>query len=137
MRGSGAQIRAGAKSRPLAKTQSESSIQRAVIAAWRANPAPNTLLVHVPNGGYRSPIEAKIMKGQGVTPGVPDLMYFSAYGNVRFLELKSAKGRLSPAQIDMHASLAAMGHEVRVAHSVDEALAILQDWGAFRRKFHS
>jgi hypothetical protein len=29
---------------------------------------------NVPNGGWRSPIEAAILKGLGVQPGVPDLI---------------------------------------------------------------
>jgi hypothetical protein len=34
--------------------------------------SPGVFAFHVPNGGYRRPIEAKILQGLGVVPGVPD-----------------------------------------------------------------
>lgn len=39
------------------------------------------LLFAVPNGGSRSKVEAAIMQGEGVTPGVSDLILLVARGN--------------------------------------------------------
>ena len=46
-----------------------------------------------------SPIEAAILKGQGVTPGIPDLALIRD-GRAYALELKTDNGRLSPAQVE-------------------------------------
>jgi hypothetical protein len=76
-----------------------------------------------PNGGARSPIEAKILKGQGVTPGVPDVIGVRK-GEMFALELKAPGGRLSPAQIECHERLLAAGATVTTAIGLDHALGI-------------
>jgi hypothetical protein len=43
----------------------EDAIQRAVFQHLRARAAPGVFAFHVPNGGYRKPVEAAIMKGLG------------------------------------------------------------------------
>jgi hypothetical protein len=50
--------------------------ERAIQKAVFQHPAARGcgFAFHVPNGGWRSPIEAAILKGQGVRPGVPDLV---------------------------------------------------------------
>jgi hypothetical protein len=52
----------------------EATIQSAVFAHLRARGAPGLFAFHVPNGGYRKPIEAAILKGLGVVAGVPDVI---------------------------------------------------------------
>lgn len=69
----------------------------------------------VPNGGYRRPLEARIMKGLGVRAGVPDIllpcrgrgMYQSYIGFA--MELKSEKGRLSEGQEEWRDRLVGAG----------------------------
>jgi hypothetical protein len=56
---------------------------------------------HVPNGGARRPIEAAILKGLGVVPGVPDVIAIKG-GHVFALEIKVIGGRLCPAQRATH-----------------------------------
>ena len=53
-------------------------------------------------------------------------------GRAAYLELKSAKGRLSPAQREFHAACLAAGAECEVARTTDEAIAVLASWGAVR-----
>lgn len=74
----------------------------------------------VPNGGRRSKIEASIMKGEGVRPGVPDLILPVARGGAHgfFLEMKAGDGRLSPQQLD------------RIAQLVDDGYCCVSAWGA-------
>jgi hypothetical protein len=78
------------------RRQPEAALQRALIdhLRWRA---PSEFAFHVPNGGWRSPVEAAILKGQGVRPGVPDLVVIKD-GLPFALELKAEGGRLSAAQ---------------------------------------
>jgi hypothetical protein len=108
--------------------RAEQAIQRAVFEhlAWRAR--PNAFAFHVPNGGWRSPIEAAIMKGLGVRPGVPDVFA----GRAHALELKAPGAKLSPAQAEAHAALKAAGAAVAVVYGLDDALAQPDAWGLLR-----
>jgi hypothetical protein len=56
------------------RTSTEGAIQRALFTHLRMRAAAGVVAFHVPNGGYRRPIEAAIMKGQGVLSGVPDVI---------------------------------------------------------------
>jgi hypothetical protein len=70
---------------------SEQEIQRGVIdhLAWRG--VPDLFYFHVPLGGYRRPVEAKIFKSLGVVAGIPDLVIICR-GHVYALELKAERG---------------------------------------------
>jgi hypothetical protein len=86
----------------------EQQLQRAVLdhLTWRG--VPNLFWMHIPNGGWRSPTEAMVLKGLGVTPGAPDIFLVHA-GKTFGLELKTEGGRLSPAQIATHEAMRAAG----------------------------
>jgi hypothetical protein len=109
----------------------EQDIQRAVVAHYRARTTRATYMFAVPNGGYRRPIEAAIMKATGVTPGIPDLIGIRD-GRAFLLELKAEGGRLSDAQRLAHEELRAAGAEVATATGLDEALAWLEARGLLR-----
>jgi hypothetical protein len=68
----------------------ETEIQRAVLQHLATRGTRNVFFFHVPNGGVRSPIEAKILKGQGVVAGVPDILAIKD-GAVFGLELKAPR----------------------------------------------
>lgn len=79
----------------------ESILQRNCVAWFRLQyRALAPLLFAVPNGGGRSRVEAAIMKAEGVTPGVSDLILLVPRGghNALCIEMKTPKGRQSPAQ---------------------------------------
>jgi hypothetical protein len=76
--------------------------------------APGVFAFHPANGGYRSPIEAAILRGLGMRRGVPDAIAIRD-GRVYGLELKAAGGRLSPSQREAHAAVCAAGATVAVA----------------------
>jgi hypothetical protein len=116
-------------SRPTMPALSESAIQRAVFAHLAARGVG--FAFHVPNGGWRSPIEAKILKGLGVVPGVPDLIVVKD-GQAFALELKAEGGRLSAAQGEAIAAMRAAGAEVGVAFGLDAALGWLSERGLLR-----
>lgn len=93
------------------------------------------LWCHVPNGGQRNAVTAAKLKGQGVKPGVPDLLVFDApyeedamleyYGLA--IELKNGKaGRVSEHQQRWMDDLKARGWRVEVCRSLDEVIALLR-----------
>jgi hypothetical protein len=69
----------------------------------------------------------------GVQAGVPDFSFvLPPHGYSAFLELKGLNGRLSAAQRAFIDNALAAGALVEVAHSLDEALSILEGWGALK-----
>lgn len=61
--------------------------------------------------------------------GFPDLLC-ARRGEVRLLEVKTAKGKLEPAQVKLHQRMEAAGLKVHVVRTPDEALAAV---GAVKR----
>jgi hypothetical protein len=111
--------------------QPEAAIQRAVFQHIRLRLAPGAFVFHCPNGGARRPIEAAILQGLGVTPGVPDIVGIKA-GRAFCLELKARGGKLNDTQKTVHEALRAAGAEVATADSLDAALSQLQEWSLLR-----
>ncbi len=111
--------------RQPARRHPEQQVQHAVFEhlRWRGI----AFAFHPANGGWRSPIEAKILKGSGVVSGVPDVIAICK-GQVFALKLKAPGGRLSPAQKNAHARLRAAGAEVATAVGLDAALQRLEAW---------
>lgn len=110
---------------------SEQAIQKALVQHLRTRAAPDVFWFHVPNGGYRRPIEAAILRGLGVKAGVPDLCFVH---NSKFycLELKAEKGRPTEAQLAALAALDKAGAFTALAHGLDRAVAVLEQWGILR-----
>ena len=107
------------------------TLQRAVVEHLRWRARPGVWWCHLANGGWRSPIEAKIFKALGVVAGAPDLLIVAA-GRAYFLELKAPRGRVSSAQRECHEALRAAGATVAVASNIDEALDLLKSWQILR-----
>lgn len=68
---------------------------------------PDAIVAHVPNGGKRSVVEAKILKAMGVLAGASDILVTwgwpldrteRTYPGCLWIELKAGKGKLSKAQ---------------------------------------
>ena len=85
----------------MKRNQQESRTQIACVE-WFGYQYPTLmpLLFAVPNGGKRSLIEAKIMKGEGVKAGVSDLLFLYPNKDFHFLaiEMKTPEGKQSPNQ---------------------------------------
>lgn len=109
----------------------EQAIQRAVFQHLARRAAPGVVAFHVPNGGYRTPHEAAILKGLGVMAGVPDV-FCIRLGRVYALELKTKDGRPTKAQIAAVESIRNAGGYAAIAYGLDEALRCLEVVGILR-----
>jgi hypothetical protein len=117
-------------------SSSEDATHRAIYRYLKAVLPAGWIVFHPPNGGSRHPIEAARMKGMGVTAGIPDLVILGnrphPEGGVEpltyFLEVKSAKGRPSLPQLDMHDRLLDLGFAVGIARSIDDAKSLCIRW---------
>lgn len=93
----------------------ESLMQQSLVQRCAHHPVLRHVYA-IPNGGYRSRIEAAIMKGEGVKPGMPDLHLPVAAGPFHslYVELKVGTNKPSPEQEERLAELQALGHAVAV-----------------------
>ena len=82
------------------------------------------LLFAVPNGGWRGKIEASIMKAEGVTAGVADLLLLVPNGAYHGLciEMKTGEkgSKQSEQQIAWMQAVSGVGYKYVVCHSFDE-----------------
>ena len=80
------------------------------------------MLIHVPNGGYRTRAEAGRFKAMGVVAGVPDLLLFAPRGvyNGLALELKAGAGKPSANQVEYLDLLSRSGWRTQLCYSVED-----------------
>ena len=113
---------------PRAKPKHPEAVQqRLFVARVRLDARTrDVLFCAVPNGGKRGAREAALMKAEGVSAGVPDLMFFErgihigVYAGLA-LEFKSKGNGPTPAQLGWHRALAQRGWCVRIVYSAQEA----------------
>jgi hypothetical protein len=114
----------------------EADLQRAVVTALRFALPKGAIIHHCANevteAGPRGAKRQAILVGMGVQPGFADLIILCA-GRVLFLELKSLKGRLSPAQEAFREAVLAQGFGWTLVRSLDDALGALADHGITTR----
>lgn len=87
---------------------------------------------HTPNGGLMSPATGAKLKAMGVKAGVPDLLLIAPDNKIHFLEIKKLGGKLSPDQEEFRLECIRRGRPHAVVETLDQALAVLDDWGAIR-----
>ena len=100
-------------------------MQRMCVGWFRLQyPAVGKLLFAVPNGGARSRTEAAIMKAEGVTAGVTDLILLLGRGgfNALCIEMKTTDRRsaLSDAQIEWRSLTITNGNRHVVCRTIEE-----------------
>ncbi len=134
--------REGAKARPpvnpegrrqgRARRNPEAEIQRQIVGVLRMVLPRGSIVHHAANevaaGGRSGHLRQAILSGMGVHPGFSDLVVL-AHGRALFLEVKSATGRLRPAQEAFRDAVIAQGFGWALVRSVDDALAALRDHG--------
>ena len=110
----------------------EADRQRVVVTALRFALPKGAIIHHCANevtvAGPRGAKRQAILVGMGVHPGFADLIILCD-GKVLFLELKSLKGRLSPAQEVFRDAVLSQGFGWALVRSLDEALGALADNG--------
>lgn len=75
-------------------------------------------------------LEAVGLKAEGVRKGIPDLQMDVARGQYHGLriEMKRAKGVVSPEQKEVHQFLAGQGYRIIVAFTSQEAINAIDDY---------
>lgn len=98
-----------------------------IVAEWLALAlGPETFWTTFPAGGGGM-IRGANLKAMGLKKGVPDLL-FVHQSQAYFIELKTAKGRLSDDQIDCHDDIIAAGGRVATCRSIKEVARMLKEW---------
>ena len=107
----------------------ESKLQRECVE-WFHNHYKHHILFAIPNGGYRSKIEAAIMKGEGVLAGTADLfLVCAACGfNGLFIELKTPKGRQTEKQKEFAWNVQKFGYGYIIVRSKDEFKKLISNY---------
>ena len=111
---------------------SEDDLQRQVILMLKKSLPIGTLYHHSPNEGVRKVQFKMKLKSMGTRFGWPDLEIFApahetiTYKNeTLFIELKLAKGKLSPNQVSIRDSLISAGFPWALCRSVEEVETFL------------
>lgn len=99
----------------------EQALQKSFVDFLTLSQPTNCVWFAVPNGGQRSPIEAAILKGQGVKAGVADFM-FAFPNKTAFLEFKADNGVLSPSQLDFRNDCIRLRIPYKVVRTLEEAV---------------
>lgn len=118
----------------MTRIPTEAQEQKALFewAAYSTGRHPELqLLIHIPNGGSRDPIEARHLKEQGVKPGVSDILLPVPRGPYHslWIELKRRKGgRVSEAQRRWINVMNRVGNLAVVCKGWEEARKIILDY---------
>ena len=115
----------------MKRSHSEQQIQKAICQHLRVRGHRDLYWWHHPAGGYRSPVEAAILKSIGAKPGLPDL-FLLRDGKLYGLELKAQGGRLSPTQATAQVLLRQAGATINTAVGIDAAIRQLETWGLLK-----
>lgn len=112
----------------------ESQLQQSLVAIIRMDPQCRNIFA-IPNGGLRNIRTAVRLKKEGVLAGVPDLFLPVPRGKFHglFIELKTAKGVLSPSQKIMGENFLGLGYAIVVVRSVDEGRAKVAEYLALKK----
>jgi hypothetical protein len=120
--------------------QTERQVQRAILK-MASLCFPRVMVLHIPNGGHLAGSatarfkQMGALKGDGLLPGTPDLLFLWSAGQGAFLEVKRPKtGRLSDAQKAIHTRLQEIRWPVATVTSVEEAYQFLFEQGAPRER---
>lgn len=105
--------------------QSEIAIQTLFRSRMRIM-APGVSIIAVPNAAKRTQWAAQRAKREGLAKGFVDLIALAPGGKVAFLEMKTAKGRVSESQSEWQERLIGMGFPCGVFRDADTAVEFLR-----------
>lgn len=109
----------------------ESSLQINCVTWFRLQyPNLATLLFSVPNGGLRRRTEARIMKAEGMTAGVSDLILLVASKGYHSLciEMKYGNGRQTEYQKMWQQKAEEQGNKYIICRSVEEFIRSVSEY---------
>lgn len=116
----------------LTRLPTESSEQiKTVLKFSIFYPKEAQLLIAIPNGLYRRPLEAIQLKREGLKPGAPDLMLLIPRGGFHGLCLEMKRldgGVVSAVQRKLHKLLSEQGYKVDVAAGSDQGYKALENY---------
>lgn len=96
----------------------EHLIQKSIVDFLRLN---RIEVFAVPNGGRRDAVTGAMLKAEGATAGVSDLIILLPKKPV-FVEVKTKNGRQSENQIEFQKRVERLGFEYYIWRSVDDAV---------------
>ena len=107
----------------------EHNIQVACVRWFRLQ-YRDRLIFAIPNGGARNIITGAMLKAEGATKGVPDLLIPEPSGEMHglFVEMKTAKGAIKAEQKEMMRMLEARGYRCAVCRSFDDFRVVVQNY---------
>ena len=135
-RGAPVRPRKPANSEPRPRDRNAEARTQAAIFEWIRTVAPEMIVFHPANGGYRTKAEAARMKWIGVLAGIPDLVLLGRDGKTWLIELKAAGGSLSAEQRAVCDRCTAMRIPFVVAKSIDDVRLAFRLWGIDTREVH-
>ena len=97
----------------------EHLIQKSIVDFLRLN---RIEVFAIPNGGRRDAVTGAMLKAEGVTEGVSDLIILLPNGKTVFVEVKTKKGKQSESQIEFQKRVEKLGFEYFVWRSVEDAV---------------
>lgn len=109
----------------------ESEIQKSCITWFRLQYRHlGKVIFAVPNGGHRNAREAAIMKAEGVTPGVADVILLVArHGfNSLCIEFKTEKGRQTELQKEWQEQAEKNGNKYIICRSFVDFKKYIDDY---------
>jgi hypothetical protein len=115
------------------RVQHEAILQKQVVDYLRAV-LPHSIVAAIPNASRRTTGGRAGNAVYGLTIGIPDLMVILPKGRIVFFELKSEKGRVSDAQLNIHLKLQALNHECAVCRNLDDIKLALAAWNIETRE---
>ena len=115
--------------RSKAVDQNEHELQTLCVKWFRLS-YPGLMIVGIPNAAKRSKAERGRLLGEGMVSGYPDLSLLCPCGgySALFIEMKTAKGKLSPKQITVHTYLRANNYVVIVPRTFEEFVSGVEDY---------
>lgn len=115
--------------------------EQTALLAWAETHLPHDLrplLFAIPNGGIRTPRNARTLKLEGVKRGVPDLFFAYPNGTFHglFIEMKRrdpALSKVSKEQAEMISRLESKGFCASICYGCLDAINIIQRYLALKQ----
>ena len=108
------------------KNHEESKLQIACVKWFDRNiDKTQAFLYAVPNGGYRKPLEAKIMKAEGTRAGVSDLVLCISGGTTVYIEMKDGNKDQLDSQKVFEKKIKDLGFNYYIARNKEQFKAII------------